>query len=255
MDLLTWSYNIGLWAVWSKFTLWQQTPDQHRCDIWLEGRPLVVHAGLTHLLFSYSVKMWAVKHVYSTATAWKRLFLDLTQQCPCSQSRARSVKDHPAQSHDLSPIQHLQDDLEHWLRARPYQKPSVPDLTNALVAEWEKIPTARFQSLVQSHPRRAKPVTAAGWFPSFKNFNFKICCITSHYMIKLFLLSKYSATDRVCQYPHGPAGAGLLKGTACASESMLKASLCRVTTMPTIWDWRSTRRLKRRQLKHKEACC
>ena len=45
--------------------------------------------------------------------------------------------DWPAQSTDLNPIEHLWDKLEHRLRARPNRPTSVPDLTNALVAEWK----------------------------------------------------------------------------------------------------------------------
>lgn len=45
-----------------------------------------------------------------------------------------------------------------------------------------------------------------------------------------------SAVNRVRLLPRGPAGVCPLKGTTCANESMLNASLCGVTTMPTIWD-------------------
>ena len=51
--------------------------------------------------------------------------------------------DWPAQSHDLlNPIEHLWDELERRLQARPNRPTSVPDLTNALVAEWKQLPTA-----------------------------------------------------------------------------------------------------------------
>ena len=46
--------------------------------------------------------------------------------------------DWPAQSPDLNPIEHLWDELERRLRARPHRPTSVPDLTNALVAEWKQ---------------------------------------------------------------------------------------------------------------------
>ena len=44
----------------------------------------------------------------------------------------------PAQSPDLNPIEHLWDELERRLRARPNHSTSVPNLTNALVAEWKQ---------------------------------------------------------------------------------------------------------------------
>ncbi|KAK3532248.1 hypothetical protein QTP86_009726 [Hemibagrus guttatus] len=60
--------------------------------------------------------------------------------------KARSIKtwmsefgveelDWPAQSPDLNPIEHLWDELERRLRARPSRPTSVPDLTNALLEE------------------------------------------------------------------------------------------------------------------------
>ena len=69
--------------------------------------------------------------------------------------------DWPAQSPDLNPIEHLWDELEHRLRARPNHPTSVPDLTNALVAEWNQVPAAMFQHLVESLPRRVQAVIAA----------------------------------------------------------------------------------------------
>ena len=43
--------------------------------------------------------------------------------------------DWPTQSPDLNPVEHLWDELERRLRAKPNRPTSVPDLTNALVAE------------------------------------------------------------------------------------------------------------------------
>ena len=37
----------------------------------------------------------------------------------------------------------------------------MPDLTNALVAEWKQVTTAMFQHLVESLPRREDAVIAA----------------------------------------------------------------------------------------------
>jgi hypothetical protein len=36
----------------------------------------------------------------------------------------------------------------------------VPDLTNALVAEWKQVPAAMFQHLVEKLPRRVETVIA-----------------------------------------------------------------------------------------------
>jgi hypothetical protein len=69
--------------------------------------------------------------------------------------------DWPAQSPDLNPIEHLWDELEPRLQARPNRPTSVPVLTNALVAEWKQIPTAMFKQLVERSPRRVEGVVAA----------------------------------------------------------------------------------------------
>ena len=45
--------------------------------------------------------------------------------------------DWPAQSPDLNPIEHPWDGLDLRLRARLNHPTSLPDLTNALVAEWK----------------------------------------------------------------------------------------------------------------------
>ena len=49
--------------------------------------------------------------------------------------------DWPAQSHALNPIEHLSDEFERRLRARPNHLISVPDL-KAIVAEWKQVPAA-----------------------------------------------------------------------------------------------------------------
>ena len=64
--------------------------------------------------------------------------------------------DRPAQSPDL--IKHLWDELGRRLRARPNRPTSVPDLTNALVAELKQVPAAIFQHLLESLPRRVEAV-------------------------------------------------------------------------------------------------
>ena len=74
--------------------------------------------------------------------------------------------DWPAQSPNLNPIEHLWDELEHRLRARPNRPTSVRNLTNALLAEWKQGPTAMFQHLVESLPRRVEAVIAAKGGPT-----------------------------------------------------------------------------------------
>ena len=51
--------------------------------------------------------------------------------------------------------------MECWLRARPNHPTSVPNLTNALVAEWKQVYAAMFHHLVESLPRRVEVVIAA----------------------------------------------------------------------------------------------
>ena len=69
--------------------------------------------------------------------------------------------DWPAQSPDLNPIDHLWDELEQSLQARPSRRTSVSDLTNALLEEWSKIPTNTLLNLEESLPRRTKAVKGA----------------------------------------------------------------------------------------------
>jgi hypothetical protein len=69
--------------------------------------------------------------------------------------------DWPVQSPNLNPIKHLWDELECRVRASPHHPTSVPNLTNALVAEWKQVPVAIFQNLVESLPRRVEAVIAA----------------------------------------------------------------------------------------------
>jgi hypothetical protein len=74
--------------------------------------------------------------------------------------------DWPAQSPDLNRIEHLWDELESRLQARPNRPTSVPNFTNGLMAEWKQVPAAMFQHHVESLPRRVEAVIAAKWGPT-----------------------------------------------------------------------------------------
>ena len=69
--------------------------------------------------------------------------------------------DWPAQSPHLNPIEHIWDELQCQLGARPNRPTSVLDLTKALVAEWKQIPAAMFQHLMENLPRRMEADIAA----------------------------------------------------------------------------------------------
>lgn len=55
-----------------------------------------------------------------------------------------------AQRPDLKPTEHLCDESKHWLHSRPPDPASVPDFTNALVAELAQILTVMFQNPVET---------------------------------------------------------------------------------------------------------
>jgi hypothetical protein len=79
----------------------------------------------------------------------------------CCVGKSVEELDWPAQSSNLNPIEHLWDELECRLWARPNRPTSVPDLTNALVAEWKQVPAEMLQHLVDSFRRRVEAVIAA----------------------------------------------------------------------------------------------
>ena len=68
--------------------------------------------------------------------------------------------DWPAQGPGLNPIERLWNELERRLRARHNRPTSVPNLINALVAEWKQV-VAMFQHLVESLPIRVEDVIEA----------------------------------------------------------------------------------------------
>lgn len=52
----------------------------------------------------------------------------------------------------------------------PYHPPSLPDFTDTLVAEWDQIPVARLQNLVENHLSWMKTIIAADKFPGFQRW-------------------------------------------------------------------------------------
>lgn len=67
----------------------------------------------------------------------------------------------PTQSLDLNPTEHFWYDSEIQLLVRSFHPSLVPDLTNALLAEWAQISTDTLQNLAESVPRREGAVTPA----------------------------------------------------------------------------------------------
>ena len=69
--------------------------------------------------------------------------------------------DWPAFSPDLSPIEHLWDELDRRVRRRPNAPTNHVQLTHALHEEWNNIPMAMINTLVNSMHRRIRAATAA----------------------------------------------------------------------------------------------
>jgi hypothetical protein len=120
---------------------------------------------------SYRMSIWFCASNF-VAIVWVRPFPVSAWQCPCAQSKVhtemvcwdqcvRTLLSCTEPS-DLNPIEDIWDELEHRLRAGSNRPTSVPNLTNARVAEWKQVPTAMLQHLVESLPRRVEAVIAKG---------------------------------------------------------------------------------------------
>lgn len=71
------------------------------------------------------------------------------------------VMEWPALSPDLNPIEHLWDQLDRRVRARPMAPATTQELTAALLQEWEDIPQDYIRVLILSMPRRCQAVILA----------------------------------------------------------------------------------------------
>lgn len=67
----------------------------------------------------------------------------------------------PALSPDLSPIEHLWDELDRRVRMRQNQPETLRDLSRALVEEWNNMPVDRINTLIGSMRRRCEAVVVA----------------------------------------------------------------------------------------------
>lgn len=71
------------------------------------------------------------------------------------------VMDWPPYSADMSPIEHLWDILDRRVRRRPQPPATLPALRRALEQEWNAIPQAHINRLIQSMTRRVRAGLAA----------------------------------------------------------------------------------------------
>ena len=67
----------------------------------------------------------------------------------------------PAKSPDLSPIEHVWDELDRRVRRRPVQPQTLRQLGNALVQEWRNIPMNIIRRYLRSMSRRCRAVIRA----------------------------------------------------------------------------------------------
>ena len=70
--------------------------------------------------------------------------------------------DWPAYSPDLSPIEHLWDELDRRVRRRQNTPTTLNQLRNALLEEWNNIPMRKINTLMNSMHRRIRAATVAG---------------------------------------------------------------------------------------------
>ena len=81
-------------------------------------------------------------------------------RCKTAKAFRSSVKmdvfEHPAQSPDMNPIEHLWYQLKRKINHRERRPHNVKELKRALLEEWEKIDQDLINSLIDSMPRRVE---------------------------------------------------------------------------------------------------
>ncbi|XP_063805737.1 uncharacterized protein LOC134984009 [Pseudophryne corroboree] len=156
-DYRTWIIHLG-----PGMSVWEQLECLEECFIVAEEEgegtvpPTPLPSAEQEQVVEIIVEASVVKTLTGTPPATKRTDWRGRR---LSRRRCAQKELQPTQSPDLKPIEHLWDELEQRLRARP--SPPTPDLINALQNEWVQIPTETLQDLVESLSRRVVAVIDA----------------------------------------------------------------------------------------------
>ena len=67
----------------------------------------------------------------------------------------------PPYSPDLSPIEHLWDEIDRRIRRRPQAPQNLQQLTDAIIEEWDRLPQRKINTLVLSMHKRIRAATLA----------------------------------------------------------------------------------------------
>ena len=90
----------------------------------------------------------------------------------------------PPYSPDLTPIEHMWDELDRRVRKRRNPPATLAQLRNALIDEWNNIPMRTVNALVNSIQKRIRAATAArGGTPDIDfqfDSDFKICGVATN---------------------------------------------------------------------------
>ena len=70
-----------------------------------------------------------------------------------------NVMEWPSMSPDLSPIEHIWEELDRRVRARPYQPTNLPQLQATFLQEWNNLPNNIVRRYIRSMRNRCRAVT------------------------------------------------------------------------------------------------